>query len=706
MPNEGLSIYFTITDKASPTLASIGDKTKALDKETQQLAQSYAALQKANEGLMKKQTELQKALKAAKEETKTAKKAFEELGDAASQDAYDKAKQHQEELRNQLSQTNKALRENESIYKQNMETIRKSTVGADGTSTGLISLAKGLAAGQLGQMVASSLGGFLSNGLSSAIGVPEASAISSTLSGAISGATAGAIAGIPGMVIGGLVGAGSGLLSGYTEIQGAKDDAFKEYYAGLYEEVNANTESMITGGSTIAGSREQIQKAFAKRFGGDEAADEYLGRVQAMAASTNYGFDEITGYSQQLLNTYSPDEVFSVLQTLSDATAGLNLSSSDVNVMISGLSRMRTTGKATMEYLNYFSERGVDVYTALSGALGVEKNQISDMVSKGNISGEFAAQAVLDYINQEYGGLSEDLMSTYDAMTANLEDIMATLEAAGGEGYNEMRKAGLEAEAEAYGGALGDALQEINRISGENQAYLENLSEQYQREALSAVLMGTDTTLFTAEDQEKLTDLREAFLTAKEAYENGDELAGLEMEAARENAEALATAAYESSEQYQKLQDTQMDQITAIRDNTAGLAAATNAYLLNQELSKGEAATPDYVSPLEKIANFIDWNALYYNVVGGSSGFAYGSFGHAYGLDRVPYDEYPALLHEGERVLTASEAREQDAAHGGAVYQISVTGNNFVGTGEEMADQLAEVIARKLEAAAAVAVPR
>ena len=29
---------------------------------------------------------------------------------------------------------------------------------------------------------------------------------------------------------------------------------------------------------------------------------------------------------------------------------------------------------------------------------------------------------------------------------------------------------------------------------------------------------------------------------------------------------------------------------------------------------------------------------------------------HRYGLDSVPYDNYPALLHEGEAVLTASTA--------------------------------------------------
>ena len=60
MPNESLNIYLTAIDKASPVLASITDKTKALNKESQQLQQTYDALQKANRSLIERKTELQR----------------------------------------------------------------------------------------------------------------------------------------------------------------------------------------------------------------------------------------------------------------------------------------------------------------------------------------------------------------------------------------------------------------------------------------------------------------------------------------------------------------------------------------------------------------------------------------------------------------------------------------------------------------------
>lgn len=736
MPKEGLNIYFTIKDDGSATLSSISDKTKALDKETQALAQSYAALKKANEPLIRQQAELEKRLDAAKRETKEAEKAFKKLGDAASDEAFTKAKEKQNELHTALAETKSMIQENERAYKSNLDTIRKGALSAGGFNDS-VNIGLGLISGQVGDMISSSLGGALEFALTSGIGIPAASLATNALSDAISGAIAGSVFGPWGTLIGGAVGLGTGALSGYTEIIEAKDDGFKEYYAKLYETVNANTEEMISSGSAIAGSREQTFKAFAKRLGSDEAAEEYLDRVKTMAASTNYDYDEITGYSKLLLNSYDPDEVFGVLQSLSDATAGLDLSSSDVSVLISGLSRMRTTGKTTQEYLNYFSERGIDVYAALAGFADGDKSKVAELVSDGGIAGADAAKAILYYIDQTYGGLSKDLMSTYDALSANLEDIMSNLDAAAGEGYNEVRNEGLEAETAAYGGALGEALEEINRISGENKAYMENLSEQYKREALGALLLGEDAGSFSVEDQAELAAMREAYLAASEAYNSGSQEAGLSMERLKEDAEALAIAAYESSDQYQNYMDEQLEQIEAIRENTAGLAAATNAYLLSQELSKGtmatEAGQQEAAETALEIAGQIpnpmmstnDWGAdsLSTQLIADGMGAVIDWFGsvdwltvlgdaaqrtmlggYAYGLDRVPYDGFPAVLHEGERILTASQAQAQDNGSGGV--QIIVTGNSFQGTGEDMADQIAELIAQRMEQAATAAAPR
>ena len=268
------------------------------------------------------------------------------------------------------------------------------------------------------------------------------------------------------------------------------------------------------------------------------------------------------------------------------------------------------------------------------------------------------------------------MAGTFSGLTSTLQDAMTELDNARGEGYNSERTAGLQAEIDAYGGELGEAIQSLNRISGENQAYMENLSDQYMREALSAVLLGQDTTLFGSEQQADLAAMRESYLAASEEYADGSQEAGIKMDNLRREAESLATAAYENSEQYQLMQDAELDLIGAIRENTAALNGWRSNYAKSEELSKGLPLFSNYDSSLYTGDDFRD--------------------SAAFGIRRVPYDNYAALLHDGERVLTAREAREYDRGSGGV--SVNISGTWAVSSPADV-DSIAETIVKRLELA-------
>ena len=65
---------------------------------------------------------------------------------------------------------------------------------------------------------------------------------------------------------------------------------------------------------------------------------------------------------------------------------------------------------------------------------------------------------------------------------------------------------------------------------------------------------------------------------------------------------------------------------------------------------------------------------------------------HRLGLSRVPYDGYIAELHEGERVLTKSEARAYGGGHGGVTVNVNIDGAKY--SDEE---SLADAVVRKLQ---------
>lgn len=727
MPKDGISIYFTIQDGATNTLKAIGDQTKALDKETQSLQRSAAALAAANKPLIERQAELKTALEKSTANVKEAKKAFQAFGEEALE-AWDLsgAIEEQESLKRELQDVESQIKSNQKAFNEYREDVRKGAAesgnGGGGIMAGSSPLLGSLKTAGVTKILSEAVSSAASIGVESIFGQPMASAISSIASGVMSGATLGSI--IPGIgtAIGAAIGGLSGLLSGGTTVFEAKDDEFKSYYQEQYETALDDQSGVISSGSTIAGGREQTRMAFAQRLGSEAAADAYLEQVKTMATRTNYDYDEITGYSKLLLNSYEADETLGILQTLSDATAGLNLSSSDVNMMISGLSRMRTTGKATAEYLNYFRERGVDADEALAEYLGVDKSGIADMVSKSKISGVDAAQAILDYIDQEFGGLSDKLAGTYDAMVDNLADAESNLQAIAGEAYNQERAKGvgeqtnwLEENESELGGAYA--------MIGQWQASLENTKEQLEREALEAVMKGVISESYRNSEQgERLEEMSREYQKLLEDYEGGSSEAGAKMGALLAEAQVIAANEYNASDGAQLALQSQLDLAAQIREDTASNDAFWDAgYIKGQEFSKGLAA-----GMLDKVKEVISPVATDQNALSGSefdlSGYDQDELQtametgmldyylanaspHAYGLNRVPYDGYPAMLHEGERVLTAQEARAQDDG-GQQVVQITLTGNNFVGTGEEMADQIAEILARKLEQAAVAAVPR
>lgn len=725
MPNESLSVYLTAKDGMSPVLASITDKTKALDKESQELQQTFEALQKANKGLIERKTELKRKLQEVNDEVKEAEKSFKKLGDEANSDAYEKAQERQQKLRDEIAATNKALRENQKTYKENIETIRKGDLEGQGTS--LSDMAKGIFAGQIGQMFSASLGGLGQSVLTSAIGTPEASLVSDMLSSAISGGTAGAMFGIPGIIAGAVLGGVSGLVSGGTKIFEAKDDAFKDYYGGLYGDVKDRSGEMTKSGSSIAAGREKDRISFRTLFGEGETADAYLDELVDLANHTPFLYGDLTAMSKTLA-TYGysgragdKDYMLDTLRVIGDAGAALGMETSDMTAVAQALGRMKSSDKTTLEYLNILNDRGVGAVGYLADAYGVSQGDMYGMISKGQISGTEAVEIITAALRDAYAGSMEEQSRTFSGVTSTLEGLKQELDNAGGDAYNSLRAVGQNAMVDAYGGELGDAIKEINAVMGENQARRENLQDQYMREALDAVLNGNQGKVFTAEQSAELAELSARYTEMKARYEasgGGDAEAGAEMESLYEQAQALGQAYFDNSEFVKKLNDTELDEIQAIRDNTAWLEDAAQAsYQLSQELSKGMAVRLIKENYGAAIAEGKGGELPELATVGGHVGLAeerqegyYGYNGiwhpHAFGLDRAPYDGYPALLHEGERVLTASQARAQDAGGGAGSIQLTVTGNSFTGTGEEMADQLWSIIIGRLEQAAAAAAPK
>lgn len=660
------SIAFSVTDNLSQSVTRMRNSLGGFE-------QDVEGLQKQLDILQRTKVQLKNIdLKQAKSQVDEMRRALEELGDTATeterqtaQANFDAAVQNYNNVANQLDLVSRRARQTQKDLLNTTDAISKADNRASSVSSGGSMLAA-LGRAGLYSMLGDAAGQWASVLAGSALGSEGGALFGGILSGAGSGAAIGSmIAPGVGTAVGAALGGVVGLASGASEVYGSRDEAFKSYVQDAVEGQLSEMDSIRSSGSATAGQREQDQIAFTQRLGSDQEARDYLDQVREMATGTNYTYDEITGYSKSLLNTYNPEETFSVLQKLSDATAGLNLDSSGVEMFIAALSRMRTTGKLTQEYMNYFSERGLDADEAIARGLGIDKSRVREMATSGEIGGTEAAQAILDYIQEEFGGLSEKLASTYDAMVDNLGDAEANLNARMGEGYNEARKAGIEAQQDwLESDQLGEAYEAI----GAWKAEMENAKEQYIRDAVNDA-MGSEE------------------YQAAQAEGDAAEMGRIIMQAKIHGMDE-----YNANEGKDEILAQELSLIQGVREDAALNESYWDAgYTLGQEFSKGRAAgmeeapeavqTSEYTTSRSSLLEDLSHVAP-----------------HAAGLRRVPYDGYAALLHRDERVLTASQAREEDRGNSGSSIVIYVTGNTFgAGMDEEaVAEAIANAAMRKL----------
>lgn len=149
-----------------------------------------------------------------------------------------------------------------------------------------------------------------------------------------------------------------------------------------------------------------------------------------------------------------------------------------------------------------------------------------------------------------------------------------------------------------------------------------------------------------------------------------------------------------------------MDQTVANMDQSANASAAASA-----TMSAYCDELESWLKEVQRIADKISAAGTPHvsHGSGGSSGGDGGAGEYASGLEYVPYDEFPALLHKGEMVLTRFEAEAYRAAErtgtgGSAVpgtYNVSpvVNGTFYVRSDQDVLDlseQLADQLARKM----------
>ena len=709
-----ISISISAKDNFTATITKMKTATAQFKAEGVELGEQLEALNKQKATLQVDATKAQAELKSARKGLDDTKESMDRL---------EQAQYNYNNIRQNLGLVTKQAKETEKAYisltgavekanKQLSEDIKPAASGS-GNTNGLVSRLSAnfawseIANSELMAQLVDTATKAGSQYIGSAYGAEAANSISSILSGGLTGATSGAAIGTmlggPGVgtavgaAIGGTVGAVTGGISAELDKQQSRDDYFKEYYQDFYTDLTSQYQTSLENGKTVAASREQTALAFSTLLGSSDKAAAWTDWMQDFAAVTPFAFEDLTSLSKTAFSyKFSTDSTKQLMQAIGDAGSALGLSGTDLSEVGTYLGRMNSTDKVSLEYLNPLVERGIPAIDYIAQAMSEQSGKqwttqdVYDAVSKGTLDGSDMVVEILARMEEDFAGSMEAQSQTYSGLTSTLEDTMTQLDAAMGQGYNEARKSSLQSQIDFYGGAAGEQMQQAYDLIGQWQASMDNTRDQMKMDALSGVM---DT------------------LDFKNAVNSGS--AEGAAEAGRMLAEALiqAQADYTKSDGYDLLVETQKALIGDVRD---GLADANwqAGYDLAQQFTLGiEAANSDnwgrvqasYATLTPSQTPGTGTNGILGGDFTGSdpvndffwsSGDASIWHPKATGLEYVPYNGYPALLHEGERVMTASENRAYSSGNGTG--SVVITGNNFTVRSDDDIERLGQEFYKQL----------
>ena len=391
------SIVVTLNDRYSETAKKLSQVTKAFSKDAEGLEQRLYALNK-NKYTLK--LDAQKA----RQELKEAEKQFAATGKEADGLKMELAQANYDNIVRNLKAVTSAAGDTERAISKTMNRASESSNAKNSILTAIAASGASKMLGDTALNVGNTLVG-------SAFGSKIGSLASSTLSSIASGAALGsAVAPGIGTAIGAAVGAGVGLINGATQAFEQRDDAFKSYVQEAYENQMSAQEASLTSGSALAAQRETDRISFETLFrrGGVEdmgIVETYLSNLVEMANETPFLYGDLTsmsktlatyGYSAQadaekrLSGERDYNYILDVLETIGDAGAALGQTTGDMESVATAIGRMKSSSKATLEYLNILNDRGIGAVGMLAEARGVDQGTMYDMISRGQVSGREA----------------------------------------------------------------------------------------------------------------------------------------------------------------------------------------------------------------------------------------------------------------------------------------------------------------------------
>lgn len=663
MPTD-VSIVFKTHDKMS-------DSIRNIQKNVINLSHDIQELRKIQDEAFQKKAEIKYDITKAKDSLKELKKAVRDNVDGAKEAFIDKqlALERLNDEYKRMAQVAKDAGKAERELAADMSRSSNANAGR-GSIAGMGGIMKGLATAGLGSMIGSAAQNYADSMITSVFGQNTGSMISGIFGSGIQGAAIGSVAGPIGAAVGAAVGGLTGAINALADKNSRDDDYFRSEVQSLYTSAISDMDSVLERSITYASEREDYKINYASTTD-DETGAKLYQALKEYGDKTPYDTSVMLAKGMEMLS-YGIEE-----EKIMDYTDMIgNIAMGNAN-KFSGLSyaiaQSMNSGVLNGQDRNQMVGWGFDPLEYVAKNEGITKATAKEMMSAGEITADMLEDAMRTATREgeRFYNAINAMSGTYSGLQGQLESAKKNIEIAMGEGYNEARKEGMAKEIEAYNGEMGESMKSAYKMIGAYEAEMENQHQQAILDALEQANEDIESKGMEGLDAQKR--MWEAYTEAEIQYKNSEEYQ-MKLKAEQDLVQSIQTALVENG------------------DYVSFGAAMAN------EFSKGWSSVRvnNAAEDIKSLGAGSFLNGLFAKTA--LKNGTPGGYPSATGLPRVPYDGYPAILHEGEQVLTRVEADKRENAGG---VHIAKLADSIVIREEADIDKFAEKFARKVMLAAA-----
>lgn len=366
-----------------------------------------------------------------------------------------------------------------------------------------------------------------------------------------------------------------------------KNDRTKASLDGIKTAASLAFAALAAGAAAVgmssvkaAGKMEQLEIAFTTMLGSADKAKTMLNELQDFAQATPFDLESVTNGSRRLLAMgFAAEQIIPVMTAVGDAASGLGLQADGIDRITLAMGQMAAKGKVSAEEIRQLAEAGIPAWKFISDSLGITIPEAMKKAEQSQISAAQGLNAIVAGMNNKFGGMMEAQSKTIDGMWSNLMDSISRTSIAVG---NDIVKTfDLHKRLASAMDFFDDFRKRVDN-SGLRSAIIQSVPTEVVAAAFVAIDIAVVTTLLPAISKAIVAfrNLRIAMLSTPIGI-------------AATGVAALATAAYDKAQQYERGGQERQDLLQGVFD-TEGVSGY-------EDYIKAATGAPETVADWRKI---------------------------------------------------------------------------------------------------------